>query len=130
VTSGFGERINPITNKFEIHNGIDIAAPIGTPVLAVSNGIISETGSSVLNGRYIWLETDEGYKIIYAHLDKIHVNMSQRVERGEVLALSGNTGRSSGPHLHYGVYKDDEPLDPASFLKIRHEPEIPSFMVD
>jgi len=129
VTSGFGGRINPVTSQFELHNGMDIAAPIDTPVLAVSNGTIREIGSSALNGRYIWLDTDDGHTVIYAHLNKIQVTKSQRVERGEVVGLSGNTGRSSGPHLHYGVYKDDEALDPAGFVQIRYASEIPAYVL-
>ena len=119
----FGERANPITAQLELHTGIDIAAAIDTPVLAVSNGVIHETGSSALNGRYIMLLTDEGYTVIYAHLNKTNVNEAQRVETGEVIGFSGNTGRSSGPHLHFGVYKDGEMLDPAVFLRIRHDPQ-------
>lgn len=118
-----------MTKQTELHTGIDIAAPIDTHVLAVTNGVISEIGTSALNGKYIRLETDDGYSIIYAHLNKINVNKSQRVERGEVVGLSGNTGRSSGPHLHYGVYKDDEPLDPKVFLLIRYAQEIPAYVV-
>lgn len=129
ISSGFGERINPITNQLEMHAGIDIAAPIDTVVLATTNGLVHETGSSALNGRYINIETDEGYMIIYAHLNKINVKKMQYVERGEVIGLSGNTGRSSGPHLHYGVYKDDEPLDPAGFLRVKYEPEIPAYVL-
>ena len=115
--------------RHEFHTGIDIAAPVDTPVLAVSNGIITETGSSVLNGKYIWLEIDEGYSVIYAHLNKINVKKAQRVERGQVIGLSGNTGRSSGPHLHYGVYKNGDPVDPVAYLRIRHEPEIPAYVL-
>ncbi|MCL2699063.1 MAG: M23 family metallopeptidase [Defluviitaleaceae bacterium] len=101
-----------------MHTGIDIAVPVGTPVLAVSCGVVLHTGSSALNGKYIRLETDLGYSIVYAHLDKIYAERAQRVEQGEVVGRSGNTGRSSGPHLHYGVYRDGDPLDPAAYLNI------------
>ena len=124
-----GERINPVTNQLELHTGIDIAAPLDTSVLAVTNGVIQETGSSALNGRYIILLTDEGYTVIYAHLNKINVDESQRVERGEVVGLSGNTGRSSGPHLHYGVYRDNALLDPLDFLRVVYESEIQAYVV-
>jgi murein DD-endopeptidase MepM/ murein hydrolase activator NlpD len=118
VTSGFGDRINPVTGRRELHTGIDIAAPVGTPVLAAAHGIVTATGSCALNGRYIRLQTDMGYAIVYAHLSEILVRKDQRVEQKEVVGLSGNTGRSSGPHLHYGVYRDGKAIDPAGLLNI------------
>lgn len=102
---------------------MDIAVPENTPVAAVTDGVVTETGASAVNGNYLKIETDAGYTVVYAHLNKISVKEDQRVEQGEIVAYSGNTGRSSGPHLHYGVYKDGVLQDPASFIRLEYTNE-------
>ena len=115
ITSLFGTRINPITNMPEFHNGIDIAVPVGTPVLSVRCATVEHVNYSRLNGHYMRLRCDGGYYIIYAHLSEIVLNVGDRVSQGEKVALSGNTGQSTGPHLHYGLSRGAghwvDPLD-------------------
>jgi len=112
VTSLFGYRINPVTMQPEFHNGIDIAADEGTPVLAVRCAVVLHTGYSRLNGYYMRLRCEEGYQVVFAHLSEILAEVNQHVSQGDVVALSGNTGQSTGPHLHYGLSRDGQRLDP------------------
>ena len=114
VTSLFGTRTNPITQEREFHNGLDIAVAVGTPVVAVRNAIVYHVSYSPLNGYYMRLRCDDGYHIIYAHLSEILAGVNDRVAQGEKVALSGNTGQSTGPHLHYGISRNGQRLDPLS----------------
>jgi murein DD-endopeptidase MepM/ murein hydrolase activator NlpD len=112
VTSLFGPRINPVTQSSEFHNGIDIAVPIGTPVLAVRYAVVFHVGENDLNGKYMRLLCNTGYEIIFAHLSEVLVTENERVAQGQKIAYSGNSGRSTGPHLHYGLLRDGQMLDP------------------
>ena len=105
-------RTNPITNNREFHNGLDIAVPVGTPVLSVRYATVYHVGYTPLNGIYMRLRCDDGYQIVYAHLNEAIANVGDRVSQGQKVALSGNTGQSSGPHLHYGITRDGQRLDP------------------
>ncbi|MCD8089359.1 MAG: M23 family metallopeptidase [Clostridiales bacterium] len=112
ISDVFGERTSPITGKTELHNGIDIAVPTGTRVLAVSPGKITAAGNSPSYGLYIKETTEEGYTFLYAHLSEHRVTEGQTVERGETIALSGMTGWATGPHLHLTAEKNGEAFDP------------------
>ena len=112
ITSVFGMRTNPITMSPEFHNGLDIAAPIGTPVASVRCATVRHVGYSALNGIYMRLRCDEGYYIIYAHLSESLIHVGDRVSQGQTVALSGNTGQSTGPHLHYGLSRNGQWIDP------------------
>ena len=114
VTSLFGMRINPITQEQEFHTGLDIAVVVGTPVLAVRYAAVYHIGYTAINGNYMRLRCDEGYHIVYAHLNEVLVNLNDRVYQGQKVALSGNTGWSTGPHLHYGISRGGQRLDPLS----------------
>ena len=112
VTSLFGVRINPVTQAPEFHNGLDIAVPEGTPVLAVRYATVHHVGNTAINGIYMRLRCDEGYYIVYAHLSEALANVNDRVAQGQKVALSGNTGQSTGPHLHYGISRNGYRIDP------------------
>lgn len=112
ITSLFGIRINPVTQAQEFHNGLDIAVPEGTPVLAVRCAKVYHVGYTALNGIYMRLRCDDGYQIVYAHLSEAIVSVNERVSQGDKVALSGNTGQSTGPHLHYGLSRRGQRLDP------------------
>ena len=112
ITSLFGNRINPVTMSPEFHNGLDIAVPEGTPVLSVRYATVYHVGYSPLNGKYMRLRCDSGYHIVYAHLSAFLANLNDRVAQGDIVALSGNTGQSTGPHLHYGLSREGQRLDP------------------
>ena len=96
----------------EFHNGIDIAVPVGTPVLSVRYATVYHVGYTRLNGLYMRLHCDNGYHFVYAHLSEVWANVNDRVYQGQIVALSGNTGQSTGPHLHYGLSRGGQRLDP------------------
>jgi murein DD-endopeptidase MepM/ murein hydrolase activator NlpD len=116
VTSDFGYRISPFTGHRELHKGLDIANREGTPIIAPANGIVTQTGPKALMGNMITVE--HGYGIItrYGHVKEMLKKPGDRVKRGEIIALIGNTGRSTGPHLHYEVRLNGMPVDPTQYI--------------
>ncbi|MBM3270923.1 MAG: M23 family metallopeptidase, partial [Candidatus Sericytochromatia bacterium] len=115
VTSKFGPRT--LGGKQEFHNGYDIAVPEGTPVKAAAAGKVVETGNQPGGaGNYVVIDHGGGYTTKYFHLSTIGVKEGQMVQQGEEIAKSGNTGRSTGPHLHFEVHKDGKPVDPEPYL--------------
>lgn len=116
LTSRFGYRKSPITGRREFHKGHDIATRKGTPILVSADGVVKFTGSKGLLGKVIVI--DHGYGMItrYAHVHKILKKVGQKVERGETIATVGNTGRSTGPHLHYEVHLNGVPVNPARYI--------------
>lgn len=120
VVSGYGVRFHPILKVRRMHHGLDIVVPVGTPVYATGDGVVKEAGRNVGYGKYIEIaHGDTGYTTLYAHLSEIpaHIKRGRKVERGEEIGLSGNTGRSSGPHVHYEVRdKDNRTLNPVYFF--------------
>lgn len=118
VTSLFGVRVNPVTQEQEFHTGLDIAVPVGTPVLSVRYATVYHIGNTPINGKYMRLRCDSGYHIVYAHLSEFKVDVNDRVAQGQKVALSGNTGQSTGPHLHYGISRNGQRLDPLSRVNL------------
>jgi len=117
ITSGYGKRIHPKLGEITFHSGIDISAPIGTEVKSTADGIVVFSGWTAKSGYTIIIEHGYGFRTVYAHNKKNLVEVGQRVKRGDVIALSGDTGVTSGPHLHYEVWKNDTPVNPLSYLK-------------
>ncbi len=103
VTSGFGPRNAPLAGASTMHNGIDIAAPIGARVVAPWDGTVKSVYSNAGGGNQLIIEHDNGHRTGYAHLDSTLVAPGQRVTRGQDVAKVGNTGNSTGPHLHFTV---------------------------
>jgi murein DD-endopeptidase MepM/ murein hydrolase activator NlpD len=116
LTSYFGMRTSPITGRRVIHEGIDIAANIGTPIYATADGVVSSVVYSPSYGKLVKIDHGYGYRSIFAHTSQILVKPGQRVERGDLIAKVGNTGRSTGPHLHYELRLDGVPIDPRKTL--------------
>ncbi|OEU50303.1 MAG: hypothetical protein BA871_10875 [Desulfuromonadales bacterium C00003096] len=116
VTSGFGRRLSPFTGRRKLHHGYDIAARTGTPVLATANGVVSKVASLSDYGKIVVLDHGYGYQTYYAHNSKILVKVGQRVQRGEKIAAVGNTGRSTGSHLHYEVRLNGVPVNPKRYI--------------
>lgn len=118
VTSNYGTRIHPVTKKREIHAGIDFRAAIGTPVYATADGVVdfSMRGYGGGYGNMVKITHAFGFKTIFAHLSKIKVNKGDFVKKGDIIALSGNSGLSSGPHLHYEIRFIGQHLNPRPFV--------------
>ncbi|MFB5944825.1 M23 family metallopeptidase [Albibacterium profundi] len=114
--SGFGSRIHPIYKIRKMHSGIDFSAPIGTPVYATGNGKIIKVSSDHGYGRHIEIDHGFGYKTLYAHLSKFAVKKGKKVKRGDLIGYVGNTGASTGPHLHYEVLKNNRSVNPVNFF--------------
>ncbi|OWV28906.1 peptidoglycan DD-metalloendopeptidase family protein [Halomonas campaniensis] len=112
LSSGFNpRRKHPVTGRISPHNGTDFAMPIGTPVTAPANGVVERVSNHHAAGRYIVVRHDNGYRTRYLHLSRPLVTQGERVTMGERIALSGNTGRSTGPHLHYEVIVNNSPVN-------------------
>lgn len=116
VTSGFGSRVHPITGKRSFHNGVDIAVPIGTPVLAPENGRICEVWDHPKGGKCIAMKTTMGTRYGFAHLSQQSRKVGDLVFEGDTIALSGNTGASTGAHVHFTVKKGELWMDPARYF--------------
>jgi murein DD-endopeptidase MepM/ murein hydrolase activator NlpD len=116
LTSRFGWRPDPFTGVRTFHTGIDLAAPIGTPVKATLDGRIATTGFSSVFGNYIIISHDAGFQTLYGHLSAIGVSRGQYVAQGAIIGKVGNTGYSTGSHLHLSLYKNGKMMDPLSVL--------------
>ncbi len=116
ITSGFGYRINPITGDREMHEGVDIATQLGNPIDAPSNGIVSYAGPENGYGQTIIIDHGYGITTLYGHLSKIDVKPGEIIKRGQLIGRIGDTGFSTGPHLHYEVRVNGIPVNPMRYL--------------
>ena len=116
LTSRFGYRISPFTGRPAMHNGLDVAAAPGSPVYAPADGVISFAGFDESYGKLVSIDHGYGVMTRFAHNSQIYVQVGQRVTRWDVIAAVGNTGRSTGPHLHYEVRVNNVPVDPINFI--------------
>jgi len=117
IASGFGYRIHPIYKTLRMHEGIDFTAPIGTPIYATGNGTIERLKHKMTGyGKVVMIDHGYGYETLYAHMSKVIVRPGQKIKRGEIIGYVGNTGRSTGPHLHYEVRKNSKPINPVHFF--------------
>ena len=117
VTSGFGERINPITEKWEHHNGVDIAAEEGTQISLALDGTVIEVGENEVYGKYVLVEHEGDTYTKYCHLSRTLVKTGYKLKKGELVALVGSTGWSTGPHLHFEIISNGKYCDPEWFLQ-------------
>ncbi len=115
VTSPFGMRNHPILKGERLHTGIDLSVPEGTPIIAAGPGVVIRTGETRVNGRFLIIDHGHGVTTAYLHNVKVLVSEGQHVTAGTFVSLSGNTGRSTGPHLHYQLELSQRPVDPLFF---------------
>lgn len=115
-TSFVGNRIHPVLGFSKYHNGVDIACRQGTWVGAAASGTVEVAGWGGAVGQYIKIDHHNGYKTMYGHLSKIHVRQGQTVRGGQLIARSGSTGRSTGPHLHFTIWENGGVKNPMDYL--------------
>ena len=113
VTSPYGYRPHPFTGAQSFHTGVDMRAPSGTPVLAARDGVVFEKGTLEIFGHYIIINHESGFQTVYAHLKEVLADVGNAVDAGDIIALSGNSGISTGPHLHFEIRRDGIPADPS-----------------
>ena len=123
VASGYGMRIDPVYHVRKFHQGMDFTAPTGTEIFATGNAKVEFTGWKQGYGNTVILDHGYGYKTLYAHLYKSLVRKGQKVRRSDIIALVGNTGKSTGPHLHYEVRLNGKPVDPRNYYFYDLSPE-------
>ena len=116
LTSGFGNRLSPIYKQVLFHNGIDLHNRTGTPVLASRAGRVAGVEIHPVYGKTVLLAHSGGYQTMYAHLDTILVRRNQTVSQGAQIGTMGSTGSTTGPHLHFSVFRNSEPIDPLRLL--------------
>lgn len=117
IVSGFGFRLHPIKKVKKLHKGVDFKVEMGTEVLVTAGGTVEKVLTHESGyGKHIVIKHDENYQTMYAHLSDFKVKKGDKVEKGQVIGYSGNTGKSITPHLHYEVLKDGEAVDPATFF--------------
>ncbi len=117
MASGFGYRLHPIYKTYKMHTGIDFTAPTGTPIYATGNGrVVPAPDGASGYGNHVVIDHGFGYKTLYAHMYKSKVKMGQRIKRGQLIGYVGNTGLSSGPHLHYEVMKNGKKINPINYF--------------
>ena len=113
ISSPFSpDRLHPITGRRSPHNGVDLTTPVGTPIVSTGDGVVSRVGNHPFAGRYIDINHSGTFETRYLHLSKVLVKRGQRIKRGQKIALTGNSGRSTGPHLHFELHVDGQPVNP------------------
>lgn len=118
LTSAYGERIHPINGAEEFHSGVDIAAPNGTPLVAMYDGEVTEVGENDALGRYVRMRHGDGIEVVYGHCESVVARQGDAVKAGDKVALVGSTGVSTGSHVHLSVAVDGEACDPAVLLSL------------
>ena len=119
ITSPHGRREHPKSGDDEFHSGVDIAADPGMPVRATADGIVSFSGWSGGSGNLVVIEHGFRFSTFYAHNKMVSVKVGQKVKRGDIICYTGSTGNSTGPHLHYEVWREGRPVNPGSYLEGR-----------
>ena len=118
ISSGFGRRRNPFTKAWEMHSGVDIPAPLRTPLIATADGTITKMGKDRFLGNYIEIRHSKKYSTLYGHINHFAKNIKKgtKVERGETIGYMGTTGRSTGSHIHYEVRLNGKRVNPMNYI--------------
>ncbi len=118
ITSRYGPRIDPINHKLAFHAGLDISQKVGTHIMSTADGVVQTQGFSRFNGNYVVIKHGQGFKTIYLHMEKTLVKKGQKVKRGQTIGLLGDTGRSTGAHVHYEIIYKGRTVNPLRFVRI------------
>jgi len=118
ITSRFGKRKDPVNGKRGFHTGLDIRGKRGQKIYATADGVVEKAFRNGGYGNYVVINHGNGYKTSFAHMQKYKVRRGEQIERGQVIGLVGNTGRSTGPHLHYEILRKNKPVNPYNFMKV------------
>lgn len=124
LSSDYGMRTHPVTGGLRAHKGIDLAAPIGTPIFATADGVVSKAEWFGSYGLYVSLQHGSNLETRYAHMSRLNVASGQRVRRGDIVGFVGSTGRSTGPHLHYEVRVDGVAVNPLPYMQSDEHPRL------
>ena len=117
TASGFGMRMHPVYGVPKMHSGIDFTAKTGTDIYSTGDGVVENVKRSYTGyGKHVIINHGFGYKTLYAHMSEFSVRKGQKVKRGDIIGKVGNTGTSTGPHLHYEVIRNNKKIDPANFF--------------
>lgn len=117
IASGFGYRVDPVYKVTKFHAGLDFAAAQGTPIYATADGVVKEADYNTGGyGNHVLINHGYGYETLYGHMYRIKARVGAKIKRGEVIGYVGSTGKSTGPHCHYEVHKDGQPVDPVYYF--------------
>lgn len=117
IASGFGTRIDPVYKVPKFHAGLDFTAPIGTPIYSTADGVVTDAGFNEGGyGNRVIINHGFGYETLYGHMYRIKARAGQKIKRGEVIGYVGSTGKSTGPHCHYEVHRNGNPVDPVYYF--------------
>jgi murein DD-endopeptidase MepM/ murein hydrolase activator NlpD len=119
TSSYYGKRTDPFTGKLAMHKGMDFAGKEGSEIIAVAGGVVTWAGDRYGYGELVEINHGNGYTTRYGHNAKILVKVGDSVEKGQAISLMGSTGRSTGPHVHFEVLKNDRQVNPATFVALR-----------
>lgn len=114
ITSKYGVRSSPTSGEMEFHNGIDIAADEKVPIVCIDDGTVEKSEFDDISGNYLTISHNNGFSSVYAHCNELLVNQGEIVAKGQTIATVGSTGNSTGPHLHFGLKKDDIYINPSA----------------
>jgi murein DD-endopeptidase MepM/ murein hydrolase activator NlpD len=124
IASGFGYRVDPVYKVTKYHAGLDFAAPQGTPIYATADGTVKQADYNEGGyGNHVVINHGYGYETLYGHMYRIKARVGEHVKRGEVIGYVGSTGKSTGPHCHYEVHKNGQPVDPVYYFYNDLSPE-------
>ena len=118
ITSRFGKRRDPVNKKKAFHTGIDFRGKRGDKIFATADGVVKKAFRNGGYGNYVLIDHGNGYSTVYAHMQAYLVHTGDTIRRGQIVGLVGNTGRSTGPHLHYEICLDKKPINPYNFIKV------------
>jgi murein DD-endopeptidase MepM/ murein hydrolase activator NlpD len=121
LSSGFGPRINPVTGNPGVHQGLDLAAPLGADVYAARDGVVAEIGEDPIYGKYVIIEHSENWTSLYGHLSGVNTDLRKNVKSGNLIGKVGSTGQSTGPHLHFEIRQYGKAQNPDKLLFRRNQ---------